>query len=130
MYVDDVDETGYRRPPKKTRFLKGVSGNPKGRPKGSKNLATIFRKITHEKVQVSGPEGPRWITKLEAGITQLVNRAAKGDTKAIRELIHWTRVFGDQAPITAPLILHIRGKEAINGEPPGRDLGNEPIHGA
>jgi hypothetical protein len=101
------------------RFQKGISGNPKGRPKGSKNLATIFRKITHEKVQINGPQGPRWITKLEAGITQLVNRAAKGDTKAIRELIHWTRVFGDAAPITAPPIFNIHFVDAKDGKPAG-----------
>ena len=104
MYDDEAYHTGYGKPLERTRFRKGVSGNPKGRPKGSKNLASIFRKITHEKVQVNGPHGPRYITKLEAGITQLVNRAAKGDPKAIRELIHWTRVFGDVAPSTVPIV--------------------------
>lgn len=87
---DGLDyKTGYGKPPKRTQFQKGVSGNPKGRPKGSQNLATLFRKITYEKVRVNGPRGPRWMTKLEAGITQLVNRAATGDPKATRELIHW-----------------------------------------
>lgn len=107
MSDDEAYHTGYGRPPVRGRFRKGVSGNPKGRPKGSKNLATIFRKITNEKVQVNGPRGPRWISKLEAGITQLVNRAAKGDPKAIRELIHWTRVFGDVAPSTSRPIFNI-----------------------
>ena len=81
MYDDEAYHTGYGKPPVRTRFQKGVSGNPNGRPKGSKSLASIFRKITHEKVQVNGPHGPRYISKLEAGITQLVNRAAKGDPK-------------------------------------------------
>jgi hypothetical protein len=31
------DAVGYGRPPKATRFRKGESGNPRGRPKGSKN---------------------------------------------------------------------------------------------
>src|ERR1700722_3483085 len=61
---DSTSDVGYGKPPRRTRFRKGVSGNPKGRPKGSKNLASIFRKISHEKVQVNGPRGPRYISKL------------------------------------------------------------------
>jgi len=123
MYDDEVHQVGYGRPPKNRRFREGVSGNPRGRPKGSKNLATTFRKITQEKVQVNGPQGPRMITKLEAGITQLANRAAKGDTKAIRELIHWARVFGDGAANASPPVLNVHFVKALNGKPIKEDLG-------
>jgi hypothetical protein len=117
MMANDFYRTGYGKPPRHTQFRKGMSGNPKGRPKGSRNLASIFRRISEEKVQVNGPNGPRYITKLEAGITQLVNRAAKGDLKAVRELIHWKRVFGDLAPQMAPPVLNIRFWEAEDGKP-------------
>lgn len=35
MSFDD-DRIGYKKPPKKTQFKKGKSGNPKGRPKKAK----------------------------------------------------------------------------------------------
>lgn len=117
MYDDEAYHSGYGKPPERTRFRKGVSGNPKGRPKGSRNLASIFRKIIQEKVQVNGPRGPRHISKLEAGVTQLVNRAAKGDPKAVREVLYWTRIFGDEAPNSGPPMVNIHFIDSIDGKP-------------
>ena len=39
--AEDEERVGYKRPPKRTRFRKGQSGNPKGRPKGSLNQSTL-----------------------------------------------------------------------------------------
>ena len=85
------DRVGYQRPPEATRFKKGVSGNPKGRPKGSLNVATVFLKTLHEKVVVNEHGQRRTVTKLEAALTQLVNKAATGDLRALRQLLELAR---------------------------------------
>src|ERR1700730_10755419 len=65
---DDSYEVGYSKPPRHARFTKGQSGNPKGRPKGSQNLATILARVGRERVKVTGKSGNRSITKLEASV--------------------------------------------------------------
>ncbi len=87
-------EIGYGKPPRETRFVKGKSGNPKGRPKGSQNLATILAKVARERVRVNG-SGGRTISKLEATLTQLCSQAASGNLRAIRELLYWTKFLQD-----------------------------------
>ena len=54
---DHDEDVGYGKPTKKTRFKKGQSGNPKGRPKGAKNLASIVAQVCRERVRVKGENG-------------------------------------------------------------------------
>lgn len=85
---DDAQyEVGYGKPPRETRFQKGVSGNRRGRPRGSKNLATIVLRESRKKVQVNGPSGTGTVTKLEAAVMQLGNKSAQGDPRASREFL-------------------------------------------
>lgn len=79
-------EVGYRRPPRKSRFKKGQSGNPRGRPKGSKNLASIIHATVRERITITENGRRRRISKLEAAAKQTANKAAAGDTKAFRLL--------------------------------------------
>jgi hypothetical protein len=77
-------EVGYGRPPAKHRFPKGVSGNPKGRAKGTRNFATLFMKAMTKSVTITENGKRKKISKLEAAATQLANDAARGDKKAIQ----------------------------------------------
>src|ERR1700739_3472167 len=77
-------EVGYGKPPRHTRFEPGRSGNPRGRPPGAKNMKTLLSKALNELVMVTEPGGRRKVSKREAIVTQLVNRSAKADYKAIQ----------------------------------------------
>lgn len=83
---DPQYKVGYGKPPKDGRFAKGKSGNLKGRPKGSKNLATITLHQARQHVFVNGPKGTRKMTKLEAALMQVSTKAAQGDPRASRDL--------------------------------------------
>jgi len=84
-------EVGYGKPPRNTQFKKGQSGNPRGRPSGSKNLATLVSVALNEPVIVVENGGRRKITKREAIIKQLVNRSTKADWRAIKILLDIVR---------------------------------------
>ena len=81
------DEVGYRKPPRRTRFRKGQSGNPRGRPSGAKSLSTMLREELNQRVIVVENGRRRKITKRQAIITQLVNRAAKGDWRGAKLIL-------------------------------------------
>lgn len=73
---------GYGKPPKSGQFTKGKTGNPKGRPKGSKNLKTVLAAELKASITITENGITRNITKREAIVKSIVNRAIKGDAKA------------------------------------------------
>jgi hypothetical protein len=89
-------EVGYGKPPRHTRFRTGRSGNPRGRPSGSKNLSTLLSEELNEPVVVAENGGRRKISKLRAIIKQLVNRSAKADPRATKILLDILQEFERQ----------------------------------
>ena len=80
-------EVGYCKPPKHSQFQAGRSGNPKGRPKGSKNLATQLSDALSEKVVITKDGRRLKVSKFEVILTQVVNKSAGGDLNAARLVI-------------------------------------------
>jgi hypothetical protein len=77
-------DIGYGKPPTQTQFQKGVSGNPRGRPKGSKNLKTLARKVMNTKVTIRENGKTRTVSKAEAMLMAVFNRGLSGDASAAR----------------------------------------------
>jgi hypothetical protein len=103
-------------PPKHTQFRKGTSGNPRGRPKGSKNLSTYIMEAARDQVSATVAGKTRKISKIQATAMQLATKAAGGDHAAMGRFLDWvdeieTRaasVKPAQFPLSAPDIEVIR----------------------
>jgi len=78
---------GYRRPPKATQFTAGKSGNPKGRPKGSRPVGAVLQDIIQQKVSVTESGKSRRVSVLEVMLRRLANDAMRSDQKAIKLLL-------------------------------------------
>jgi Family of unknown function (DUF5681) len=98
----DDYEVGYGKPPRHTRFAQGQSGNARGRPAGAKNLRTLLSEALNEPVIVTENGGHRKVSKRQAIVTQLVNRSATADFRAIKILLDIVRDIERQTEPTAP----------------------------
>ena len=83
----DKYSVGYKQPPRSTQFKPGQSGNPAGRPKGGKNLATDLRDELEEKIIVTEDGTSRELTKQRAMFKTLMAKALNGDSRASSVLI-------------------------------------------
>lgn len=75
----DPYEVGYTKPPKRTRFKKGQSGNPSGRPKKPPDPYTELMHVLHEKVTVTLDGEPETVTVQQALLMRLRDQAIKGN---------------------------------------------------
>jgi hypothetical protein len=83
----DDDDIGYRKPPKRTRFAKGTSGNPRGRPRGARNLKTDLIEELENRIRVTEGGKRRTLTKQQALLKRIIAEALSGDHKAAALLL-------------------------------------------
>jgi Family of unknown function (DUF5681) len=91
---------GKGRPPQHTRWKPGQSGNPKGRPKGSRPVGAILQDIVQQRVPVTENGKTRWIPALEVMLRRLANDAMRSDQRAIKLLLSLVDRYA-QSPETA-----------------------------
>jgi len=82
-------EVGYGKPPKHTQFKPSQSGNPKGRPKAAKNFKTDLTEEMNELVQITEGGRSKTISKQRAILKRTVEKALKGDMRAVDLIIKW-----------------------------------------
>jgi hypothetical protein len=80
---DEEAPIGYGSPPRHTRFQKGRSGNPRGRPKGKKS-GIPYETVLGQTVTVREGGQERRITAAEAFLLQLTKQGLEGDNAAAR----------------------------------------------
>jgi len=82
---DDAEDdgVGYRKPPRATRFTKGRSGNPAGRPRGRHREAP-YEAVLRQMVTIHEDGSERRVTAAEAFLLQLTKRGLEGDSAAAR----------------------------------------------
>lgn len=83
---------GYGNPPKHTRFQKGQSGNPKGRPPKS-HLPSLFKQLdplnalvleqANRKLTVRTAHGDITLSQIEAALDRLYKMAMGGDFRSL-----------------------------------------------
>jgi hypothetical protein len=78
---------GYRRPPKATQFSKGTSGNPRGRPKGSRTVGALLQDILQQKIAVTENGKTRRLPALEVILRRLANDAMRSEPRALKLLL-------------------------------------------
>ncbi len=79
-------EVGYKKPPRHTRFSKGISGNPRGRPKGTQNLVSVINDLLDRPVTVVIEGVKQEMSGRNALAFKIFEKALKGDTRAIEIL--------------------------------------------
>ena len=81
MTNHDTPKTGFMNPPEHTRFKKGKSGNPQGRPRKPKDLNTVLQQVLNRKVRIKDDE--RKMPIRDALIWTLRGLALQGDKQAL-----------------------------------------------
>jgi hypothetical protein len=81
------DEVGYKKPPRHSRFRKGRSGNPRGRPRQARNLMTDLHEELQQRITVREAGTERRISRQRAVVMRLLDKALKGELGAIIKLL-------------------------------------------
>jgi hypothetical protein len=107
--MSDSYEVGYGKPPRNTRFQKGVSGNPKGRPKKALDFDHELLRQSKDSVTINENGKRRRVSKHELVIKQLIHKAISGNIPA-------TRTYLDRHQIASEKVAQLKAAQAKEAE--------------
>ena len=98
-------------------FPKGQSGNPAGRPQGTRNRSTVLKELLQQVVDFTNPLTlKKESADLETQVmTALIARARRGDVTAIREILD--TVYGkvsDKSELSGSVDLNMLSVDEFN----------------
>jgi hypothetical protein len=89
---------GYGNPPATSQFRQGRSGNPRGRPRGTKNLSTILTDTLYSQISIRERGRVRKVPMIEAILMRLRKDALEGDAKAIDRILRLMQLQATMVP--------------------------------
>ncbi len=125
---DDSYRVGRGRPPKHSRFTKGRSGNPNGRPRKAREylipgqLRKDVLRVMQIRLNVKMPDGEQKLTVREAVLFALAKRAMSGDKVSYMKLwLQMQKEALDQNVAEHPELHNIALFEALAREHPDEE---------
>jgi Family of unknown function (DUF5681) len=136
---DGSYEVGYGRPPRRTRFRKGQSGNPGGRPRGmtAGRAKALALKEAYRMVKVTVGDNVVFLPAIQAILRGQIALAAKGNGAAQRAVIDKVQAIEQELAILAGAEA-AEAKQSTQRSMPDRELarriawilsGGVPKHG-
>ena len=107
---DDGFAVGYKKPPRHSRFQPGQSGNPRGREKGVRNLATDVRRTLEAPVRLNDQGKAKRVSSQEAALLRLRERALMGDPRSLEKFLELAKIFNNSSTVASA------GGEALAAE--------------
>lgn len=95
----DSYEVGYGKPPRSTRFRKGFSGNPRGRPKKAPNFDDELLRESRTLITINENGRRRPISKHAAAIKRMINEAISGNMAALRTYLDLRQIALEKAAL-------------------------------
>jgi len=97
--TEEPQTAGYRQPPRSSRFRKGQSGNPRGRPK-NRHREIPYGAVLGQMVTIREDGRERRVTAAEAFLLQLTQKGVAGDSAATRASLEAIEVARAKTAVT------------------------------